>query len=213
MKKSRFSGIYEDSVAYYTKKLEDFGQTPAGVDWNGSESQCQRFAQLSTIVYDMGQPFSLNDLGCGYGALVEYLDNMRCRMRYRGFDISEAMVQAARSRYEGRKDLTFLAASEPDKDADYTVASGIFNVRQDRSEEEWHDYILDTIQTMNARSRLGFAFNCLTSYSDKEKMRAYLHYSDPCVLFDYCKRTCSRHVALLHDYGLYEFTIVVKKSP
>jgi len=30
-------------------------------------------------------------------------------------------------------------------------------------------------------------------------------------LFDYCKRTYSRDVALLHDYGLYEFTILVRK--
>ena len=50
----------------------------------------------------------------------------------------------------------------------------------------------------------------LTSYSDPDRMRPDLYYGDPCRLFDHCKRRYSRHVALLHDYGLYEFTILVR---
>ena len=42
-------------------------------------------------------------------------------------------------------------------------------------------------------------------------MRSDLFYSDPCNLFDICKRKYSRNVALLHDYGLHEFTIIVRK--
>ncbi|MNE88029.1 hypothetical protein D3C80_1852890 [compost metagenome] len=64
---------------------------------------------------------------------------------------------------------------------------------------------------MNACSRKGFSFNCLTSYSDLEYMRDYLYYGDPCFYFDYCKRAFSGQVALLHDYGLYEFTLLVRK--
>ena len=58
----------------------------------------------------------------------------------------------------------------------------------------------------------GFSFNCLTKYSDDTKMKDYLFYADPCQLFDYCKRNFSKQVALLHDYGLYEFTIIVRKE-
>jgi hypothetical protein len=32
-------------------------------------------------------------------------------------------------------------------------------------------------------------------------------------LFDLCKRRYSRNVALLHDYEIYEFTILVRKAP
>jgi hypothetical protein len=42
-------------------------------------------------------------------------------------------------------------------------------------------------------------------------MRSDLHYADPGRLFDYCKRRFARNVALLHDYGLYEFTLLVRK--
>ena len=45
-----------------------------------------------------------------------------------------------------------------------------------------------------------------------ERMKDYLFYADPGELFDHCKRRYSRWVALLHDYGLYEFTILVRKE-
>jgi len=41
-------------------------------------------------------------------------------------------------------------------------------------------------------------------------MRPDLYYADPRLYFDYCKRNFSRHVALLHDYGLWEFTVIVR---
>jgi hypothetical protein len=52
----------------------------------------------------------------------------------------------------------------------------------------------------------------LTSYSDPGRMRPDLYYGDPREYFDLCKRKYSRHVALLHDYGLYEFTIIVRTN-
>jgi hypothetical protein len=74
----------------------------------------------------------------------------------------------------------------------------------------WRQFILDTLNIIARSSGRGFAFNMLTSYSDPDKMRQDLYYGDPCWFFDYCKRTFSRDVALLHDYGLYDWTIAVK---
>jgi hypothetical protein len=70
----------------------------------------------------------------------------------------------------------------------------------------------ETLDALDRTSRSGFAFNCLTSYSDADKMRDYLYYADPCALFDLCKKRYSRNVAILHDYDLYEFTILVRKA-
>jgi hypothetical protein len=68
-----------------------------------------------------------------------------------------------------------------------------------------------TLDVLDRASIRGFAFNSLTAYSDADRMRPHLYYPDPCELFDLCKRRYSRNVALLHDYGLYEFTILVRK--
>jgi SAM-dependent methyltransferase len=197
---------------YYSEKLAQHGETPRGVDWNGEESQELRFEQLCKIIDGRSQ-FSLNDLGCGYGALHDFLVGRYSGFSYAGIDVSESMIRSAEQRYQGIPQARFVLSSQPDGAADYGVASGIFNVRLGRSDAEWRAYVEATLDILDRTSRLGFSFNCLTTYSDAEKMRYYLYYADPCALFDLCKRRYSRNVALLHDYGLYEFTILVRKLP
>jgi SAM-dependent methyltransferase len=204
--------LLREVANYYSSKLAEHGETPQGVDWNSEESQTHRFGQLSKIIKPSGQ-FTVNDLGCGYGAFFGYLGQHYDDFAYLGIDVSQEMIHAASLRYQDRNEARFLTSSEPDQIADYGVASGIFNVRLGRTDAEWRDYIEATLDILNQASRFGFAFNCLTSYSDSNKMRDYLYYADPCTLFDLCKRRYSRHIALLHDYGLYEFTILVRKQP
>ena len=93
---------------------------------------------------------------------------------------------------------------------DYAVASGIFNVRLEASEELWHGHVVATLGRLGELSRRGFAFNMLTRYADRELLRDYLYYADPSRYFELCKETWSRNVSLLHDYDLYEFTVLVR---
>lgn len=198
------------SVAdYYSAKLGENGPTPRGADWNSAESQRVRFEQLLKIC-GAATRVSVLDYGCGYGALVDYLDERGLPGSYQGYDVSEPMIAQARALHEGRAGCRFTHDERELEPAEYTVASGIFNVRLKTPPEQWHEYILATLHAMARLSTRGFAFNALTSYSDPERMRADLHYSDPCFLFDYCKRTFSRNVAVLHDYDLYEFTVLVR---
>lgn len=196
---------------YYGERLREHGASPQGVDWNGRESQRLRFGELLRI-RGARRDYSLNDVGCGYGALAEYLGELGERCDYLGVDISPAMIEKALELHRGRVGCRFLAGECADRSADYTVASGIFNVKLDAPQAAWRAHVLQALDGLDAGSRRGFAFNCLTKYSDAERMRPYLFYADPCELFDYCKRRFSRDVALLHDYGLYEFTLLVRKD-
>lgn len=195
--------------AYYTQKLHANGPNARGVDWNSTESQVLRFDQLLKVCPSAGD-FSLLDYGCGYGALYDYLRSRGLSCDYRGFDISAAMIATARAQHPGAPGCEFVDDDAALAPADYAVASGIFNVRQSVPDAEWCEYTRSTLGRLAALSRRGFAFNMLTSYSDPERMRPDLYYADPCTVFDFCKRTFSRQVALLHDYGLYEFTIHVR---
>ena len=196
---------------YYSAKLAEFGDTPSGVDWNSQESQILRFEQLAKLIKPISS-FTLNDLGCGYGALFDYLASNYPQFAYVGCDVCPDMIQSATARHAKHPNARFAIASNPTEMADYSVASGIFNVRLGHGDGEWLDYIKATLEVLDRYSLMGFAFNCLTAYSDADKMRDYLYYANPCELFDYCKRRYSRHVALLHDYGLYEFTLLVRKQ-
>jgi len=204
------NSLLDEVAAYYGAKFAEYGDTPRGADWNSVESQHLRFLQLCKIIG--GDGFSINDLGCGYGALAEYLAEHFKNVIYQGIDISVQMIDSAKNRCRDIPNVHFSVSGKPFAKADYTVASGIFNVRQQRSDDEWLTYIHQTLDILNDSSTHGFSFNCLTRYSDANKKRKDLYYADPCALFDFCKTRYARNVALLHDYGLYEFTTLVRKS-
>lgn len=196
--------------SYYTSALGRHGATPQGVDWNSEESQRLRFDQLAKIWEGReGEAISVIDYGCGYGALVPYLRERGVPFSYTGFDISPEMVAAARQLHGGAS-AAFVGSEAELPVVDYTVASGIFNVKLDTPEEAWREYVLETIERLARLASRGFAFNVLSLYSDPERRRPDLYYADPLFLFDYCKTRFSRAVALLHDYPLYEFTLLVR---
>jgi len=200
-----------DVSHYYSARLREHGASAQGVDWNSPASQRLRFAQLLRICGER-RDFSLNDIGCGYGALFDYLLELGRRCDYLGVDIAAAMIGKAAELHLGKEGCRFLAGERADRRADYSVASGIFNVKLSAPDASWRAHVLRTLHDLDATSKNGFAFNCLTKYSDAERMKEHLYYADPCELFDHCKRTYSRDVALLHDYGLYEFTVLVRKD-
>lgn len=193
---------------YYTSKIKKFGATANGVDWNGEESQFQRFFQLSHVLGK--EPFSILDYGCGYGAYFTFLQSAYQHFQYFGFDISEEMILTAKDEHKASSQ-EFFSSTQKLEEKDYVIASGLFNVRDKIEDTKWLSYIKEELVQFHKLSKKGFAFNALTSYSDKEYKKDYLYYADPLLLFDFCKQNFSRNVALLHDYDLYEFTILVKK--
>ena len=195
---------------YFERTLREHGPTARGVDWNSDDSQRIRFEQLLRVQQGSGA-FSLNDYGCGVGALATFLHERGHEGDYRGFDISERMVEAARGEHARCARCSFVTSSAELSPADYTVASGVFNLRLDVGDDAWRAYVLDTLADIDRVSVGGFAFNMLTRYSDADRMRPDLYYGDPAFFFDHCKDTYSRNVALLHDYDVYEFTIIVRK--
>lgn len=197
---------------FYSQRLATHGSTAQGMGWKDERAQRARFEQLIKVI-DSDVPFSINDLGCGSGDLLWILDEKNVSYQYYGYDIMKEMIHLAEFKHGSRQNATFTHIQEVQEitNNDYTVASGIFNIRFHIDDENWLKFILDTLTAMNEKSRRGFAFNMLTKYSDPPKMKEELYYGDPCLFFDYCKRKFSRNVALLHDYNEYDFTVLVRK--
>lgn len=208
-----FDHLIADSADYYSGRFAEHGAQPRGVDWNDEASQTLRFRQLLDVVVGPNdEAFSITDYGCGYGALVAHLTTAGRPFSYQGFDVAESLLRRARELYAG-DDRTFVAEEEQLQPTEYAVASGVFNVKQRADADEWTEYVVATLRRLDTLATRGFAFNMLTSYSDREKMRPDLYYGDPCFYFDLCRRAFSRHVALRHDYGLWEFTVIVRSEP
>ena len=206
--------VQEKLNSYFTEKLEQFGATAKGVDYNGETAQHTRFAELVRIVKNPAEKFSILDYGCGYGAMFDFLQAKRWQFDYYGVDLIEKMVIAGRETHKDFPNAQFTIDEKEVPKVDYLVAAGIFNIKLDAPYEEWQDFTVKTLHRMNDLCSKGFAFNMLTKYSDAERMaqRPDLFYGDPLFFFDLCKRNFSRNVALLHDYGLYDFTILVRKD-
>ena len=204
--------IHNQVRQYYEDKLASHGATPRGVDWNSQDAQEKRFEQVLKIC-ETKEGFTINDYGCGYGALAAYMARNHYSCDYCGFDVSEEMIREAEARDAlGGVKCGFTSDVEELLPATYAVASGVFSVKLRFSNRQWKRYVLDTLDHLDQLSVRGFAFNMLTRYSDRHFMRPDLYYGDPSFFFKYCKERFSPHVALLHDYPLYEFTIAVRKD-
>jgi SAM-dependent methyltransferase len=201
--------ILSEVASYYTSKLEFHGATPLGVDWNGAHSHEQRHRQFLRL-FEGNPDASILDLGCGFGDFLRFLRAAGHRGRFVGYDIAESMIDKARLLHGESDDHQWHVGAEPTETADFAIASGIFNVRGDFSNEDWLAYIYRMLDILARSGRRGFAFNVLSLSSDPDRRRPNLYYADPVQTLAYCLSRYGRSIALLQDYQLYEFTLIVR---
>jgi hypothetical protein len=122
------------------------------------------------------------------------------------------MIERARALHGEAADRQWRIGADPVDVADFAIASGIFNVKGDVPDASWTPYVHQTIDALSRAGRRGFGFNLLSLSSDPERRRPNLYYADPVGLLSHCLSRYGRSVALLQDYGLYEFTVVVRQK-
>jgi SAM-dependent methyltransferase len=205
---SERQAIQHRVAAYYTSKLVEFGTTSRGVDWNGETSHAKRHSQFLRLLEETDG--SVIDLGCGFGHFFEYLRSAGHAGPFIGLDVSAEMIAAAERLHGSGPDRTWVVGDLAGHTADYAVASGLFNVKGDVPHDTWEDYVLDVVHDLAKASRKGFGFNVLSLSSDPDRRRPDLFYADPARFIDLCIQRYGRSVALLQDYGLYEFTLLVR---
>ncbi len=201
-------GAYASIENYYTKKILAHGATPNGVDWESQATQEMRFVQLLRIC-DFSEPFSLNDLGCGYGALLSMLRKRHrtASINYLGIDVSDSMVSTAKRRWASATNANFIHGREAPRIADYSVASGIFNVKLNQPLDTWTALIERTLHHLNAVSRVAFSVNFLAHLPPGSNCPQELYCADPCQWAEFCSRTLGARVEVLDNYGMREFTL------
>lgn len=201
--------ILRRAAQYYGAKLAAHGATPHGVDWKDQDSHSRRHKQFLRLLGDETEA-SVIDLGCGYGDFLRFLREHGFSGRFVGYDVAPEMIDAARQFHGEARDRFWRVGAEPDESTDFAITSGILNVKGDVSTEDWSDYVRHIIDQLARSSRRGFAFNMLTMSSDPALRRPDLYYADPAETLQYCLSRFGRSVAILQDYGLWEFTMIVR---
>src|ERR1700682_3367475 len=198
-------------TSFYAARIAEYGPTPLGVDWNSLEAQDARFVEMLPLFQGRRDLGVVIDYGSSYGALFDFLRERGFTLEYWGYDFCEEVVDVGRKRLAYDASVHFTSDYDLLPRADYCLASGLFNAPLATPPDDWLAFVLESLEEMWRVSGRGMAFNALTSYSDPERQRPDLYYPDPCQLFDYCKRNLSRHVSLLHDYELFDFTMIVRR--
>ena len=59
---------------YYQDKFNMYGPKPTGVSWSNNKKTKLRYKNLLKVLnFDRKSNFSILDVGCGYGELINYL--------------------------------------------------------------------------------------------------------------------------------------------
>ncbi|CAN5564291.1 class I SAM-dependent methyltransferase [soil metagenome] len=159
---------------------------------------------------DFSQPLSINDIGCGYGALASFIAQRhpRAQVDYLGVDLSQDMIDhAKRGQAARRSGVRFECGSQASRTADYSLASGIFNVQLDIPVDVWDASVRLTLAQMAATSRRGFAVNFLSS--QRSSLMQGLYSASSSSWEGYCEAEFSAKVTVVSGYGMPEFTLLV----
>ncbi len=195
----------------YKKNLEIFGINPKSVGWKDTDSQNLRFTKLNQVLKNTNKSISINDYGSGYGA---HLTNLLAEgwdiSKYNAYDINLEMLEKLKENHSALNsiEINCIQSAEIITLADYSLVSGTFNVMPNNNRTQWEENIQTRLVQLKQYSKFGFAFNLLSKYVDWKQDGLY--YGDPLYWFDFCKQKITKNIALLHDYDLYEWTIVCR---
>ncbi len=206
---------WNEIVRHYEACLAKHGATPCGVDWPSGTDLLTRFAVMTELVSEAELRRILLDLGCGPGFLLDYLaaTQMIDRVHYRGIDLSDAMINAARARWPTHdfscRDI--LTAPLAEQSVDIVIMNGVLTERVSLSVDEMTALAEALVAAAFRVARVGIAFNVMNAHVDWQ--RDDLFYWPFDALADFLKREVGRNYEFRADYGLYEYTCFVRRQP
>lgn len=195
----------------YSFRIDQCGPVANGVFWKTEDGQVLRYELLLQAIrtQDLGGPIRVNDLGCGYGALFDLMTDqpMMNGGQYFGYDITPRMLTQAQRRHDDPR-VHFIESPVATETADYSFASGTYNMNFNAHRDIWADYIKTSLTRLWDKTTKSMAFNLLDARSTE--WLTNLYYADKTEFLEFAL-TLSPEVEIIDDYPLDEFTIYVNR--
>lgn len=198
------------TAEFYADLYKRHGTSHRSLSFTSALTQQLRFAALLGVLpEDRGTPFSLLDVGCGFGDLYGFLGEAGySKVDYTGLDIMPEFVSHAAARYPDCRFLTgdFLSVDMPPAGYDCVLSSGALNMVSEHYPDHY-EFVYAMIERMFALAHRGVAFNLLSLAGKAgfwEDPRFF--YCDPERILAHC-RSRLPDVELDHDYLSYDFAI------
>lgn len=205
---------------HYKQKFAEHGATPEGVDWGSNTAdhllRLDRMLAVLELGYwqDNRERPSLLDVGCGYGALFDYVQQRGLELDYFGIDICESMLEECKSRRSNDSNAAWLVGDilslEGSRRFDYVVCNGIFTQKLEVSIKAMDQYMQTIVARMFDLWRIGIAFNVMTTHVNF--IAPNLYYRNPAELLGWCMSTPTSRVRIDHAYPLFEYTVYLYRE-
>lgn len=201
---------------HYEKVFAEFGDTFRGADWPVEADVLKRYEVMLGIIprVAVGQSTSLLDFGCGSAQLMDHLCRTnRSWIRYSGMDVSESCIKTASEKYPDCKFyctniLTSKSSAPP---SDYIVLNGVLTEKLSLSQDEMLKFAEELLVRVFELCTKGMSFNVMSKIVDWERPDLFHLSIDQ--MSELIGRKLSRHFVVRHDYGLYEYTVYVFRTP
>lgn len=205
-------GLTTDDVhrlaSLYNGRLKEFGHDVRTVGWRSQADQHLRFEVLCRRLELRGK--HIMDIGCGLGDFVPWAEErFGVDFDYTGIDLSEGLINTARKRFAGprrRFELGTLTADRSIQGFDIAILSGTFTFKTADNIAVAHKVLANAWMTASE----AVCANFMSSHVDSMLSKNF-HFKPEDVLA--LALSMTRHVALYHDYNLWEFTVQLRHKP
>lgn len=203
---------------HYEACYNRYGDCARGVDWPNRDDADVRYRVMLAPALAAGHR-SVHDYGCGLGHLYEYLHRagLADRFDYSGSDGSALFVDACRHKFP---DVNFdqLNVTEPDFEPrrygakyEHIIANGVFTEKRELDFDAMWAYTRQALLRLFDMCSECLSVNFMSIHVDYERDDLFHLPAD--TLLEFCRRNLTRHVTLVADYGLYEYTARIYKNP
>ena len=196
----------------YSKRFDNYNNTPKGVFWNSKLSQDLRLNIILDKILQNAKSdeFSIADIGCGYGRLYEIIRERKLdgKVQYHGFDINQKIISFCKNNIDF-ENIKFSISAFPSNETDYVVMSGTYNLTPTNNISLWEDYIIKNLTSNWKLVQKAMIFNCLIK--EKRKIEKKLYYTELSWIKKICERRFCDPEVIKHNLLKDDITIILKK--
>ena len=131
---------------------------------------------------------SVADIGCGYGAMVDYIlaENSRIIDSYIGYDISKALIKQCRNRI-GSPKVRFLLGEYPRQNVEFSIMSGTYNLAVTENIAHWEAYVFRCLSACWKKTNRAMIFNLQITKREKSYIsKGNIYYASCKQIVDRC---------------------------
>ena len=197
----------------YNERFLKFGPLPEASMWYSKKRQFARFDIILNQIMSLSQKnqISISDIGCGYGAFLEFLSERKyfCELHYYGYDVSDVVVKFCRKKYSKR--ASFYTGSIPVLDSDFIIMSGTFNFFPSRDYNAWRRYFYKFLNSLWLKLECAMIFNL--QIADQEKITdGGIVYSCQKKIENFCRSSFGNVSVINNPIVPKDMTFVVLKN-